>query len=543
MILSKRIPSYLIPRFQQGGLVFRDNLYTQPNDLGRISNILITPKSQGYEETNNTLHNIQQERQLRGAEMQNRNEVVNSIIRNKIQTNELEMKKKQYEDANLRYILKERADYVDKLTGDDLDPIFTPKIKILQEKYSIGKDYPLTMDGLAEQQKAIFSYYSDPEYKNIKEYSTLIKHVSTEAEKVNATLNNYKLKDPKGFMDYNLSDYENKLKTLRQNLIQIGDGDFTKDGVLNQNDMNVLKNSYSELTNMNIELTPEAQKRINYEKDVDMQTQEATLQIQQLKNRKTAIDVKLAEEQMKALEDFTKVISNPNSTDDDKIRAKDVLAAANKKIKDISGFDQSSGEPPKNESELLYKAGQGDPAAIAALQWKQASEIQLKSTPTYSNSRSSSNNDFNYNTDGSGKSYKTNKSGDKIYNGYTLDKDGRFKYGKYGPNGLEITANKIGIDKGIVYNEDGKLAFTKSDAEMIELFGLEESWFTGDEGDIKNQISGAEKVNGVWLIPPTQSANFEVSNENGDETSKGGKSYNNIVEEKTKSVLEALGGI
>ena len=211
MILTKKIPSYLIPKFQQGGLVFRDNLYTQPNDLGRVSNILITPRSQGYEETNNTLHNIQQERQLRSAEMQNKNEVVNSIIRNKIQTDEAEMQKKQYEDANLRYILKERADYVDKLTGDDLDPIFNPKIKVLQEKHGIAKDRPLTMDGLAEQQKAIFAYYNDPEYKNIKEYSTLIKHVSTEAEKVNATLNNYKLKDPKGFMDYNLNDYGNKL--------------------------------------------------------------------------------------------------------------------------------------------------------------------------------------------------------------------------------------------------------------------------------------------------------------------------------------------
>jgi len=543
MILTKKIPSYLIPKFQQGGLVFRDNLYTQPNDLGRVSNILITPRSQGYEETNNTLHNIQQERQLRSAEMQNKNEVVNSIIRNKIQTDEVEMKKKQYEDANLRYILKERADYVDKLTGDDLDPIFNPKIKVLQEKHGIAKDRPLTMDGLAEQQKAIFAYYSDPEYKNIKEYSTLIKHVSTEAEKVNATLNNYKLKDPKGFMDYNLNDYGNKLRTLRQNLIQIGDGDFTKDGVLDQNDMNILKNSYSELTNMNIELTPQAQKRINYERDVEMQTQEATLQIQQLKNRKTTIDVKLAEEQMKALEDFTKVISDPNSTDDDKIRAKDILAAANKKIKDISGFDQSSGEAPKNESELLYRAGQGDPAAIKALQWKQAAEVQLKSTPTYSNSRSSSNNDFNYNTDGSGKSYKSNKSGDKIYNGYALDKDGRFKYGKYGPNGTEITANKIGIDKGIVYNEDGKLAFSKSDSEIIELFGLNESWFSGDEADIKEQIPGAEKVNGVWLIPPTQSANFEVPNESSDATSRGGKTYNNIVDEKINLVMNALEGI
>ena len=294
---------------------------------------------------------------------------------------------------------------------------------------------------------------------------------------------------------------------------------------------------------MNNELTPQAQKRINYERDVEMQTQEATLQIQQLKNRKTTIDVKLAEEQMKALEDFTKVISDPNSTDDDKIRAKDILAAANKKIKDISGFDQSSGEAPKNESELLYRAGQGDPAAIKALQWKQAAEVQLKSTPTYSNSRSSSNNDFNYNTDGSGKSYKSNKSGDKIYNGYALDKDGRFKYGKYGPNGTEITANKIGIDKGIVYNEDGKLAFSKSDSEIIELFGLNESWFSGDEADIKAQIPGAEKVNGVWLIPPTQSANFKVPNESSDATSRGGKTYNNVVDEKTNLVMNALDGI
>lgn len=507
MNIFSKIPSYILPAFQQGGLVFRDNLYTQPNDLGRVSNILITPRSQGYEETNNTLHNIQQERQLRSAEMQNKNEVVNSIIRNKIQTDEAEMKKKQYEDANLRYILKERADYVDKLTGDDLDPIFNPKIKVLQEKHGIAKDRPLTMDGLAEQQKAIFAYYSDPEYKNIKEYSTLIKHVSTEAEKVNATLNNYKLKDPKGFMDYNLNDYGNKLRTLRQNLIQIGDGDFTKDGVLDQNDMNILKNSYSELTNMNIELTPQAQKRINYERDVEMQTQEATLQIQQLKNRKTTIDVKLAEEQMKALEDFTKVISDPNSTDDDKIRAKDILAAANKKIKDISGFDQSSGEAPKNEYDLAWRAGQGDPAAIKAMEYIKQGRIEVKATPTSSNST----NTFIYDTDpNTGKSYKQ-KGSIRYYNGYVTDLGGGFKYGFYGPDGIQINKADLDIEKGTTAMEDGSLRLAITNEQLAEMFKVEttEWWGEPDTEELETLIPGASNKDGIWYIKPKQDTAFE----------------------------------
>lgn len=507
---KRRIPKVFYPKFQGGGLFFDKNDSARPVDGGQLTNVLIQPNSEGFNQTLQVVGLQNQAAQLN-------TELYTAAIRTKLQQEQLDLQKKQYEDQNLRYILKERANYMDKITGDDIDPIFSEKLKGIQDKYKINSDTPLTMEGLAEQQRNLQNYYNDTDYRTIKEYSTLIKTISNESDKISDVINKYKLEDPEGFANYNIDKYEEDVRNLRKQLIEIGTGDVNNDGIIDTNDMNVIKDGLNKVRQFKIELTPEYQKELNDKKETEKLINDSNLLKAQLANDKTKIAVALEQEELTALQEFKAVLDNPNSTEEQIADAKLKLAAVHGKIKELMGSDASGESMPKNDTELYWRCANGDEAACAAINMKENHEIVKKATGTNSSVTHNHVKDSNGNVIGVQEGDLINKGG------YYTDKKGnvtKISINKTMYNADDILPDKDSDLKGkiLLVERDGK-AYIQLPSEnwnwdiqhptgqkireyLKTTFGWNyDEWANSGTKDASKFFPGAREEKGLLLIP------------------------------------------
>jgi hypothetical protein len=203
--MDKKLSIFTIPRFQQGGAIWRDNVYSSPVNTSQAIQLIATPTDVGYAQN---LQNIELQNKLRA---QNFDEV-NSAIKLKLYNDELAAKVEQNKIDNNIKLLNLRTEYRDKVTNDAIDPMVNDAIMQLQEKHKINETHPLNIDGLTEQQTRLDAYFSDPEYKKLKTHSVLLTDNKARIDKATDALNDWKIKDQETFMDYNMPDYETEVK-------------------------------------------------------------------------------------------------------------------------------------------------------------------------------------------------------------------------------------------------------------------------------------------------------------------------------------------
>ena len=111
----------------------------------------------------------------------------------------------------------------------------------------------------------------------------------------------------------------------------------------------------------------------------------------------------------------------------------------------------------------------------------------------------------NYKSDSAGRQGAVDEKGNVNYGGYwTINKDGGDEWGggTYGNRKIEAKYHKDDIEANIIQPQsDGSLKIKGND-KVIEIFGIDTSYFAMDSTDIKAAIPGAEKVGDYWIIPP-----------------------------------------
>ena len=322
--MGKKLSIHHIPRFQQGGMIWRDNVYSSPANTSQVLQIIGTPEATGYEQN---LQNI--ELQFK-ARQQNFAEI-DTIIKTQLYQKEHEARIKQLEIDNTNNLLKQRATYRDKITNDVLDPTFNDRITALQEKYKINGDYALNMDGVVEHQKNIEAYFNDPEYRSIKAYSTLFTTAQKRAETVQDTLNKWKLENPESYNDYELAGYQQKLQAVRAALVNTG---VNPGEPITHESMLPLKQALSTLDSFNIELTKEAQDDIKVTKEIKRQDEKMKVTLNGLKASQLEFKINIEKERAQLFNEFSKATTTEQKKD-----IRDRLDVLNNKAQMLAGSD------------------------------------------------------------------------------------------------------------------------------------------------------------------------------------------------------------
>ena len=335
--MDKKLSIFTIPRFQQGGAIWRDNVYSSPVNTSQAIQLIATPTDVGYAQN---LQNIELQNKLRA---QNFDEV-NSAIKLKLYNDELAAKVEQNKIDNNIKLLNLRTEYRDKVTNDAIDPMVNDAIMQLQEKHKINETHPLNIDGLTEQQTRLDAYFSDPEYKKLKTHSVLLTDNKARIDKATDALNDWKIKDQESFMDYNMKDYETELNKMREVLLSTEPGDFQS-----------LLKARDTLDKFSLTLTPAAQENIRVDKEFKVQERQAKLDLQSIKTNELAVKADLSLQYSTAVKAYKDA-----KTPEEKQKIIETIMLLSKQAKNLSGF----GEPTNaitSESEFKAAYAMGDP--------------------------------------------------------------------------------------------------------------------------------------------------------------------------------------
>ena len=335
--MDKKLSIFTIPRFQQGGAIWRDNVYSSPVNTSQAIQLIATPTDVGYAQN---LQNIELQNKLRA---QNFDEV-NSAIKLKLYNDELAAKVEQNKIDNNIKLLNLRTEYRDKVTNDAIDPMVNDAIMQLQEKHKINETHPLNIDGLTEQQTRLDAYFSDPEYKKLKTHSVLLTDNKARIDKATDALNDWKIKDQESFMDYNMKDYETELNKMREALLSTEPGDFQS-----------LLKARDTLDKFSLTLTPDAQENIRVDKEFKVQERQAKLDLQSIKTNELAVKADLSLQYSTAVKAYKDA-----KTPEEKQKIIETIMLLSKQAKNLSGF----GEPTNaitSESEFKAAYAMGDP--------------------------------------------------------------------------------------------------------------------------------------------------------------------------------------
>ncbi len=335
--MDKKLSIFTIPRFQQGGAIWRDNVYSSPVNTSQAIQLIATPTDVGYAQN---LQNIELQNKLRA---QNFDEV-NSAIKLKLYNDELAAKVEQNKIDNNIKLLNLRTEYRDKVTNDAIDPMVNDAIMQLQEKHKINETHPLNIDGLTEQQTRLDAYFSDPEYKKLKTHSVLLTDNKARIDKATDALNDWKIKDQESFMDYNMKDYETELNKMREALLSTEPGDFQS-----------LLKARDTLDKFSLTLTPAAQENIRVDKEFKVQERQAKLDLQSIKTNELAVKADLSLQYSTAVKAYKDA-----KTPEEKQKIIETIMLLSKQAKNLSGF----GEPTNaitSESEFKAAYAMGDP--------------------------------------------------------------------------------------------------------------------------------------------------------------------------------------
>lgn len=335
--MDKKLSIFTIPRFQQGGAIWRDNVYSSPVNTSQAIQLIATPTDVGYAQN---LQNIELQNKLRA---QNFDEV-NSAIKLKLYNDELAAKVEQNKIDNNIKLLNLRTEYRDKVTNDAIDPMVNDAIMQLQEKHKINETHPLNIDGLTEQQTRLDAYFSDPEYKKLKTHSVLLTDNKARIDKATDALNDWKIKDQESFMDYNMKDYETELNKMREALLSTEPGDFQS-----------LLKARDTLDKFSLTLTSDAQENIRVDKEFKVQERQAKLDLQSIKTNELAVKADLSLQYSTAVKAYKDA-----KTPEEKQKIIETIMLLSKQAKNLSGF----GEPTNaitSESEFKAAYAMGDP--------------------------------------------------------------------------------------------------------------------------------------------------------------------------------------
>lgn len=334
--MNKKLSIFAIPKFQQGGILWRDNVYSSPLDTNAAIQVIGTPRDVGYQQN---LQNIE----LQQKSIQQNMNVMSDMIKTKLYQDELNERIKQNEISNTMKLLDYRTAYTDKLTNDQIDPVFREKIALIQESHGLNKEYPLTLDGITEQQNKITAYYSDPEYKKIKTHSVLLADTKTRIQAVQDRLNEWKFKNPEEYTRYDLPKYEGMLNDVRKEALKSDPDSYDK-----------LLQLRSDLDGYLVTLTPEGLKEVEAQKTFNTLKQETELNMMKLKGNDLAARTALSEQRIKAINDF-----NNAKTEEERTRALETMAVIDKQTKNLL-FGASEGNPITSPGELMVQWALGN---------------------------------------------------------------------------------------------------------------------------------------------------------------------------------------
>jgi hypothetical protein len=335
--MGKKLSIFTIPRFQQGGVIWRDNIYSSPVNTSNAIQLIAAPEDVGYTQN---LQNIELQTKLRA---QNFDEI-NNTIKLKLYNDELTAKVEQNKIDNNIKLLNLRTEYRDKVTNDAIDPMVNDAIMALQERHKINETHPLNIDGLTEQQNRLDAYFSDPEYKQLKTHSVLLTDNKARIDKATDALNDWKIKDQETFMDYNMPEYETKLNEMRSALLSVKPGDFQS-----------LLKARNELDKFNLQLTPEAQKEMKLDDDFKIKERQAKLDLQSIKTNELAIKADLSLQYSEAVKAFKDA-----KTPEEKQKIIETIMLLSKQAKNLSGFAEPA-NAITSESEFKAAYAMRDP--------------------------------------------------------------------------------------------------------------------------------------------------------------------------------------
>lgn len=346
MIIKKKLSSAFIPKFQSGGLVYRNNIYSNPINTNALNQILSQPRSQGYQEGVQNLQSNMQLRQINTRENQVLGQLQQNNINNLVKAEQQKLAKEQFEEQKKQYklqntfkILDYRKGQNDKLTGLKIDPVYRETFEKLKKEY-FKEDYTNDVQGIMDREKDFNKFFADNRVSNIIEKTTLMTEANKEVASAFDTLNKIKLDDVSA---YDTEAFEKKITNISEQLAN-NVSDVNGDGLIDNNDIIKLSSMVKELQTTRLELTDEY-------KNISKKASDLKIQKQELANKKSELAINF---ENKKLDILNKPIGN-NYTIEQQAQE---LAALEGKYKPLLG----SGIDPKDQAEINKINAQTDKA-------------------------------------------------------------------------------------------------------------------------------------------------------------------------------------
>jgi len=253
--IRSKIPASYNPKMQQGGLIYRNNIYSNPINTNALTQVLGRDRSQGLAERQEVLKNSMQLRQLQNQEFQMYNQAgqqsINNLVRQeqiKLQNARLEEQRKRLELANTQFVLDQRTKHVDKLTNLNVDPTLQSRIDNLAQKHKYNAEFEPNAQGVLEMNKSANKFYSDPEVKKILAFSKLMEEGKLAVDAANKTINGIKVEDR---FAYDVDTFKDPINALSSQIANY----IPKDGQNLDDDITNLRSLVSNVKNSSLKLT------------------------------------------------------------------------------------------------------------------------------------------------------------------------------------------------------------------------------------------------------------------------------------------------
>lgn len=235
------LPLYYVPRFQQGGLIYKDNMYPQPVNLQGAAQSFGLARSQGYNEQMDNanlmykgLQSDRQDTQLRlGLANQIQRQTQEAFL-NDIRQKRLELENKRIESLNAR----ELADMQFKFLEKGMFDVLPQHSERLQEALTRNNFFiPTNFNEAPDAIKGLQKLYRDSDFMDMLEAKRLYKEAYKGMDQVYEVMEKVKT-DPskRAFFDYeamedevlemnkHLNNFENKEDYLALRAKQINFG-------------------------------------------------------------------------------------------------------------------------------------------------------------------------------------------------------------------------------------------------------------------------------------------------------------------------------
>lgn len=184
--MNFKLPIYYIPYFQQGGLIFKDNMYTNPVNLQGVAQALARPRSQGY---NEQLQNANLNRQFLNDARQGLQQQLSISDRyyrqaqdsfnNQIRQEELEFRRQAHEAQQANNLIALQKDYMDEL-GFDILATDRDALETLKEKH--GVMVPSDINSFGDAYRSLINLKNDKEFQGLLQNSVLQKQLAKELD-------------------------------------------------------------------------------------------------------------------------------------------------------------------------------------------------------------------------------------------------------------------------------------------------------------------------------------------------------------------------